>query len=233
MLEGLAPRTSRPRERALAGLAALLTEAPWLLDRADLARAQEAGLTREELEQAFGVCAFFNYFPRMADGTGVAFDYESALPRIVVDRDVEPLPRPPREEWSSRCDGSQIPTFEHRPHAREPWLAWRRYVLERDGLLTARERRVIARAVAEHLCDGGPARAWPDAVPASHREAALARYAAVVTLTPWNADATALAPLRELGMEDPTLLDALSVAAHQNALSRLQHALSVLELSVG
>ncbi len=65
------------RERALAGFAHVLTEVPWAVNASDIGRLRQENISDAAIEQAILVTAFFNYFPRVADGTGVEFDYES------------------------------------------------------------------------------------------------------------------------------------------------------------
>ena len=63
-----------------------------------MTRLRDAGISEAAIEQAILVTAFFNYFPRVADGTGIEFDYESPLPRISIDTTREALPRIPRND---------------------------------------------------------------------------------------------------------------------------------------
>jgi alkylhydroperoxidase family enzyme len=217
-----------PRERALAGFAALLTEAPWTLAPEDLDRLRSAGVSEEGLEQAISVAAFFNYFPRVADGTGIDFDYASPLPRITIDHGREALPRPSPSTWNPAVDGSSIPVFPRRQHAQGALERWHAYHFERDAPLSRRERHVLARAAAEELCDAGALARWHDALPRDEREHALSAYAKKLTLTPWAMGSADLAPLREHGMSDGAILDAITLIAHQNTFSRMQHGLAAL-----
>jgi alkylhydroperoxidase family enzyme len=225
---GAAELRAEPRERALAGLATLLTEAPWTLEPEDLDRLRAAGVSEEGIEQAITVAAFFNYFPRVADGTGIEFDYESPLPRISIDPTREASPRPLPGTWNPAVDGSRLPVFPRRPHAERPLAAWRAYLFERDAPLSRRERKVVARAAAAELCDPGALACWHDASPGSAREEALATYARKLTLTPWAAGARDLEPLRAEGLSDAAILDVITLAAHQNAISRMHHGLAAL-----
>lgn len=228
MVAGQAALRGSPRERELAGFATLLTEAPWALEPGDLDRLRAAGVSEDGIEQAISVAACFNYFPRVADGTGIDFDYESALPRLAIDAGREPLPRPPREAWNAAVDGSRLPVFPRRAHAQRPLEQWRAYVLERDAPLSRRERQVVARATVEELCDGGALAHWGDALPANAREEALAAYAKTLTLRPWAAGAAALAPLRAEGLTDAAILDLITLVAHQNTISRMHHGLAAM-----
>jgi alkylhydroperoxidase family enzyme len=222
---GRADLRASPRERALAGFAALLTEAPWTVDAEDIERLRAAGLSEEGIEQAISVAAIFNYFTRVADGSGIDFDYESPLPRISVDRAREPLPRPPPSTWNPAVDGSLVPVFPRRAHFQPALASWHAYLFERDAPLSRRERLVVARAAAEELCDAGALARWRDAHPADEREHALAAYAKKLTCTPWAVGAADLTPLRALGFSDGAILDAITLTAHQNTFTRMHHGL--------
>jgi alkylhydroperoxidase family enzyme len=234
--EGLARRlvagaddlAASPREQALAALGVALTHAPWALEPATFANLAAAGVSREGVEQAITVAAFFNYFTRVADGTGIEFDYESPLPRIAVDRAREPVERPERSAWPAGVDGSTLPVLPHRPRTQAAIERWRAYALDRDEPLSRRDRLVLARAAAEELCDAGAVARWDNARPRDAREQALADYAAKLTRAPWQVGAEDLAPLRARGLDDPALLCAIALVAQQNAVSRLHHALAAL-----
>src|SRR6185437_6104793 len=88
-----------PRERALAGMASLLTEAPWTVDAGDLDRLRAVGLGDESVVQVVTIAAMFNHLVRAADATGIEFDYTTALPKLAVNRDRAPVPRPAPAEW--------------------------------------------------------------------------------------------------------------------------------------
>lgn len=211
-----------PRERALAGLATLMTEAPWLVTVDDLARLRATGVSDEGLEQALTIAGFFNYVTRVADATGIEPDYPSPLPRLSVDAAREPLPRPDRARWPATAR-APVPALPLREGTRAALDRWRAYAMERDAPLSRREREVLARVVAELLCDSGACDVLGEADPRTPREHALAAYATALTLTPWRMGAADLAPLRALGLEDRALLDAISLIALQNDLSRIAH----------
>jgi alkylhydroperoxidase family enzyme len=213
-----------PRERALAGLASLMTEAPWLVTAEDLDRMSGAGLADHEIVHAVTVAAIFSYFTRVADATGLEYDYESPLPRLQVDVGREPLPRPARAEWP-RIDPSPRRPLSLRPATLAALSAFRTYVFERDAPLTRRERRLIALAAAEGVCDAAGAAELAGAPPRTPREEALASYAAKLTVTPWRMTELDLAPLRREGLDDRGLLDAISLVALQNMVSRIHLAL--------
>ncbi len=212
-----------PRERALAGLASLLTEAPWLVSAGDLDGMGRAGIADHEIVHAVAVTGFFNYVTRVADASGIEFDYESPLPRLQIDLGREPLPRPPRAEWPE-LDPSPRRPISLRPATEAALAAFRSHAFELDAPLTRRERRVIARVAMEGVCDAG-ASALDDAAPRTPREEALAAYAAKLTVTPWRMTEADLAPLRQEGLDDRGLLHTLSLVAFQNMDSRVRLAL--------
>ncbi|UQA55096.1 hypothetical protein [Polyangium aurulentum] len=228
MVAGKADLRGSPREKALAGFAALLTEAPWSVEPADIDRLRAASVSEDGIEQAITVAACFNYFPRVADGTGIEFDYESPLSRLSIDLAREALPRPPRSTWNPAVDGSRIPVFPRRAHAQPAIERWRAYLFERDAPLSRKERRVVARAVAEELCDAGALARWDDAKAANARDEALCTYAKKLTLTPWAVGAADLEPLRAQGLDDHAILDVISLVAHQNTISRMHHGLAAM-----
>jgi uncharacterized peroxidase-related enzyme len=221
-----------PRERALAGFAALITTAPWTLTRADLDRLRAVGLPDEGVVQAVTIGALFNYVTRVADAIGLEFDYESPLPRLQVDVSVEPLPRPDREGWPALdVDPALDPgaalslSLALRPASAAAFERWRAHVFERDAPISRRDRAVLGRAAAFHVCDAAGVSAFADAAPTSPREAALAAYATKLTLAPWQMTEADLAPLRRESLDDAALLHVVAVVALQNTLSRIRLAL--------
>ncbi|MDC3960589.1 hypothetical protein KEG38_53220 [Polyangium jinanense] len=224
------PRAS-PRQRALAGFAVVMTEAPWSIDAADLDHLRAVGLSEDGVEQAICVAAFFNYYTRVADGTGITFDYESPLPRLTIDPTREALPRPPPSDWNPAVDGSRVPVFPRRAFAQGLLEEWHAYHFERDVLLSRHERRLLARAAAVELCDAGAVARYEDAVARDPRERALAAYATKLTRTPWAASAADAAALHAHGLDDPAILAAITLVAHQNTFSRMHHGLAALATS--
>ncbi len=213
-----------PRERALAGLGALMSEAPWTFTRADLERLRAVGLSDEGIVQAVTIGGLFNYVTRVADGIGLEFDYESSLPRLQVDVSVEPLPRPAREDWPT-LEPSPALSLQLRPASEAAFARWRAYQFERDAPLSRRDRAVIGRAAAFNVCDAAGVEAFADAAPTSAHEGALAAYATKLTLAPWQMTEADLGPLRREGLDDAGVLDVISVVALQNTLSRIGLAL--------
>ncbi len=217
------------RELALAGLARVLTEIPWAVTGEDIARLRDAGISEEGIEQAILVTAFFNYFPRVADGTGIEFDYESPLPRIAVDPLREALPRIPDSEWNPAVDGSTLPKFAREPRTETLLEPWHVYHFHREAPLPRQTRRLIARTVTEHLCDSAALGRWKDVLPSNDTEKQLADFATKLTRSPWAMSAGDVDALRAVGLSDNAILDAITLIAHQNAISRMHHALAALQ----
>ncbi len=207
-----------PAWQSLAALARVLSDEPWHFGDAELEHGRAAGLTDEALLHAIVQSAFFNYLNRVADATGIDFDYRSPLPAMPVDRGRDPLPRPPSSGWRRRPAAFALSA---RPLTAERFSSWRRHVLDRDAPLARRERRMIAHAAALATCDAAGAAALDAGAPSTPRERAMVAYADLLSRAPWQLGAADLAPLRELGLDDHALLDLITVAAFQNTASRL------------
>ena len=95
-----------PRARALARLAVTLTARPWALTQEAVEDARRQELDEDQLEAAIGVISLFNYFTRVADATGIEFDYPTALPAFEPDLCQVPAPRPDRPVSLSRLAGA-------------------------------------------------------------------------------------------------------------------------------
>lgn len=216
------------RERALAGFAGVLTDVPWAVNAEDIDRLRKEGISEEAIEQAVLVTAFFNYFPRVADATGIEFDYESPLPRFTADSTREALPRIPSVDWNPAVDGSTSPPFARGPGIASILEPWRVLHLERTTPLGQTTRRMLLRIVAEELCDSAALGPWQDAEPASEAEKLLASFGQKLTKTPWAMNQGDVDALRAVGLSDEGILGAITLIAHQNAISRMHHALAAV-----
>ncbi len=210
-----------PRQRALAGLATLVTEVPWTVVGEDLARVRAAGVSEEGVVQAVTIAALFNHLTRVADATGVEPDYASPLPRLQIDTRREPVPRPERAKWPAPPASPRLP-LSLRPVTQAALERWGAFMRMPTEALSARERAVLGRATAFHLCDEAGLAAWGDAQPGTEREATLAAFAETLTVAPWRLTEASLTPLRRLGLEDRDLLHAICVVGYQNVESRLR-----------
>jgi alkylhydroperoxidase family enzyme len=221
--------TLPPRQRELARLASLLAETPWAVRDADLERLRAAGLRDEAIVQAVTIVGIFSHLTRMADATGIELDYESPLPRLQVDRNRGPVPRPDPARWPVPPAAPRLP-LALRPNTAEAMAQWRLYIAQPGAGLSAHERAVVARAAAYQLCDARGLAAWGDARPETPREQALAAFAEKLTLTPWRMTAADLAPLGNLqggGLDDRGILAVVALVGFQNMDSRVRLALAL------
>ncbi|HEY0641277.1 MAG TPA: hypothetical protein VGD67_26915 [Pseudonocardiaceae bacterium] len=212
-----------PREAALARYATVLTARPWAVGRADVDDLAAQGFTPEQIEAATGVVAMFNYFTRVADASGIDFDYASPLPRFRIERDRDAVARPPRDSWPDIPPAPPFPSFDA---VREAWTRWHAYVLDSDAPLPRGTRLLLARAAAEECCDRRRADELSAHAPATEAEHALDAFARDLSRTPWRMTPAHLDSLRRTGLPEPAILHAISVVAHQNSDSRrtLAHA---------
>ncbi|HEX5405809.1 MAG TPA: hypothetical protein VFX16_26335 [Pseudonocardiaceae bacterium] len=207
------------RWAALARYAALLTAQPWSIT-ADIAADLTAhGLDPQAIQAATGVVAMFNYLTRVADASGIEFDYASPLPTFQPERDQQSVPRPDRESWPVITpDHRMLPGF---PAMTEAWRAWREYVFDSDEPLTHRERAMLANAAAQECCDRWRADELDKYTPQDDRDAVLDTFARKLSRQPWRMGPADLQALRDTAYPEPALLHVISVVALQNAESRL------------
>jgi len=177
------------------------------------------GLDEEQAEAAVGVIAMFNYFTRVADATGIEFDYLTPLPAFEPDLRQVTAPRPGRSV-SSRPDAGPRPRPRHE-QLRTAWESWRAYVMQADEPLTQRERRLLASAAAEEAADWAGAEALGEPTSAEANDELLAGFASKLSRQPWRMEAGDLDGLRAAGYSEEAVLHVISVVAHQNADSRL------------
>ena len=208
-----------PRARALARLAVTLTARPWALTQEAVEDARRQELDEDQLEAAIGVISLFNYFTRVADATGIEFDYPTALPAFEPDLCQVTAPRPDRPVSFSRPAGSR-----RRPEGeglRAAWESWRAYVLEADQPISQRERRLLAAVAAEEAADWEGAEALNGSKSGPDGDDQLIGFARKLSRQPWLMGEEDLERLRSLGYSEQAVLHVISVVAHQNADSRL------------
>jgi alkylhydroperoxidase family enzyme len=205
-----------PREAALARFAAMLTAEPWAVSREVVVELAGHGLDRTAVQAAVGVVAMFNYLTRVADASGIDFDYHSPLPAFVPDREHRAPARPDRSTWP------EVPrAVTGFPGAAGIWQDWCDYVFESEQPLRRRERQVLARAAAQECCDRWRADQLVGFAPGNDTEALLADFAGKLSREPWRMEPADLDRLRAAGYSEVALLHAISVVALQNAESRL------------
>jgi alkylhydroperoxidase family enzyme len=209
-----------PRARALVRLARGLTAQPWALPAESVADAARQGLDRDQLEAAAGVIAMFNYFTRVADATGIEFDYLSPLPAFEPDAGQAAAPRPSQSGSSGQGAGVGGRRPRYQP-LREAWELWRSYVLESDKPIGQRQRWLLACVAAEESADWDQAEALGGFGSLTPDDDELVRFARKLSREPWRMTDTDLERLRAVGYSDESLLHIISVVAHQNADSRL------------
>jgi uncharacterized protein YciW len=214
-----------PHARTLARLAVTLTARPWALTREAVEDARRQGLDEEQIEAAIGVISMFNYFTRVADATGIEFDYPTALPAFEPDLGQVTAPRPDRPvSFSGPAGGRRRPRIGG---LRAAWESWRAYVLEADQPISQRERRLLAAVAAEEAADWEGAEALNGVKPGTDGDDQLIGFARKLSRQPWRMGEGDLEQLRSLGYSEKAVLHMISVVAHQNADSRLVLGLGV------
>jgi uncharacterized protein YciW len=208
-----------PRARALAQIATTLTAEPWALTREAVEGLSDHGLDEEQIEAAIGVISMFNYFTRVADATGIEFDYTTPLPAFTPDLRQVTASRPGRS-------GSPRPAAGPRPRPRHPklqraWESWRTHVMEAGEPLSRPERRLLASVAAEETADWDGAEALSELGSAGGSDDVLAGFARKLSRQPWRMHGEDLESLRASGYSEVAVLHAISVVSHQNADSRL------------
>jgi alkylhydroperoxidase family enzyme len=200
-----------------------LTAEPWALTPETVRDAGRQGLSEEQIEAAVGVISMFNYFTRVADATGIEFDYETPLPAFKPDQGQFRTARPDRSGSSSRQAG-------HRPAPRHPrlqaaWNSWRAYVLDTEEPISRPERSLLARVAAEEAADWQGAEALDGGEGGGRSRAdgddRLIGFARKLSRQPWRMEPADLESLRAAGYSEEAVLHVISVVAHQNADSRL------------
>jgi alkylhydroperoxidase family enzyme len=183
-----------------------------------VAEAGQQGLDRDQIETAVGVISMFNYFTRVADATGIEFDYQTPLPAFEPDLGQVTVPRPDRSGSSSqRAARRRLPSGR----LQTAWESWRAYVLGSDEPISQRERQLLAFVAAEEAADWACAEALSGLTSLADADDRLVGFARKLSREPWRMTATDLESLRALGYSEAAVLHVISVVAHQNADSRL------------
>lgn len=215
-------------DRVIAGLARLVTEAPWTLGRGDLARAHDAGLDDDAALHVIVLSAFFGYLNRVADAVGIELDYEVVNRPPAVVPETPPLVRPAPSLWPDP-DAPRPLELSRRPLTAEAFAECHAYVSERERPLAIRQRQIIARAVAERLGDAATVRALAHVEAESVLDRALEAFADVMTLAPWQLGVHSLDALRAASLtDDAAIFDAIAVTAFSTTASRVAVALAAL-----
>lgn len=186
---------------------------------------RDQGLDAGQVEAAIAVISMFNYFTRVADATGIEFDYQTPLPAFEPDLRQVTAPRPGRPAASAAsaaaaADAGERARPEH-PPLRAAWESWRAYELDSGEPLSQRERRLLAAVAAEESTDWAAAEALGGAKPARDGDDELVAFARKLSREPWCMEPGNLDTLRAAGHSEVAVLHVISVVAHQNADSRL------------
>lgn len=202
-----------------------LTARPWEITAEAVAEAGRHGLDEERIEAAIGVISMFNYFTRMADATGIEFDYPTPLPAFEPDLRRDSAPRPGQTGTSAGEAGRDRRRPGFRP-LQQAWQSWRTYLMEAEKPISRRERRLLAAVAARESADWEGAEALGGVSDLSDGDDRLIGFARKLSREPWKMEARDLAELRSAGYPEDALLHIISVVAHQNADSRLAIGLS-------
>lgn len=207
------------RGAAMARFATTLTARPWSITPEHGAELAAQGLDAEAIEAVIGVVAVFNYLTRVADASGIEFDYDSPLPAFQPERDRAAVSRPERESWPVIEPGRR--TLDRLPELSAAWRRWHEYVLDSDEPLTRRERGVLARTAAQECCDRWQADELAEFAPRGDTESLLAAFARRLSRQPWRMGPADLQALRDAGYPERAVLHVISAVALQNAESRV------------
>lgn len=218
----VADRHPDPLISALVHLAVVVTETPWAMTGADLARARAAGLDDAGVLHAVLQSCLFGHFNRIADAVGVDLDY----PDSFGAPHVEPATPPYLWPTSAPDQSATLPiTLAIRPGAVDLAAAWQEYALDRDTLLTRRQRSLIAAAVAARLGDASVSPVEPE----SDVDRLLIDLADLVTRAPWKLGPSAYLPVREAGFsDDAAVFDIVATMSGAGVFSRIRAALAAL-----
>jgi hypothetical protein len=196
-----------------------LTAEPWALAPEAMRDAARQGLSAEQIEAAVGVISMFNYFTRVADATGIEFDYETPLPAFKPDQGQVRAARPDRSGASGRqAAHRRVP--QH-PRLQAAWESWRAYELDSEEPISRRERRLLASVAAEEATDWEGAEALGGLQSVAEGDERLIGFARKLSRQPWRMLPADLEGLRAAGYSEVAVLHVISVVAHQNADSRL------------
>jgi uncharacterized protein YciW len=208
-----------PRARTLARLAVTLTAQPWALTPEAVRDADRHGLDKEQIEAVVGVISMFNYFTRVADATGIEFDYPTPLPLFEPDKDQVAATRPDHPGSAGQPAGRRRRPADERLQA--AWASWRSYVLDTEEPLSRRERSLLASVAARESGDWEGAEALSGREDLSDGDDRLIEFARKLSRQPWQMEEGDLQGLRAVGYSETAILHVISVVAHQNADSRL------------
>jgi hypothetical protein len=165
----------------------------------------------------------FSYFTRVADATGIEFDYPTPLPAFEPDVCQVAASRPAVPAQASLdAVGRPVPAADQ---LRTLWGAWRSCLLEADEPLSNGRRRLLASVAAEETGDWEGAAELSGHASPGEADDSLTGFARKLSREPWRMTETDLDALRKAGYTEQAVLHIVAVVAHQNADSRLVAAL--------
>ena len=233
------------RDRTMLEFVDALSHAPWALNPAGLDGLRRAGFRQEEILHVVLGCAHFNYLNRMADGLGIRFEYESALPAF-RPRETGPRPAPPPPVPEPGADREDEPSAFYRVLAGNPEACalaskWRAFQLRPTPGLEAVTRLRIAllvssldrcppgyRCYRRSLAQLGDEAAFDEAlnrgqVPAGlpPRDRLLLEHAARLTERPWTTREEHVGTLRSAGLDDRGILQLTMLVSYLSFESRV------------
>ncbi|HXB57443.1 MAG TPA: hypothetical protein VN461_21965 [Vicinamibacteria bacterium] len=234
------------RDRAMLEYVDTLSHTPWALNPAGVDGLRRADFREEEILHVVLGCAHFNYLNRMADGLGIRFEYESALPPFRPrERGPRPAPPPPLAEPSRDSPEDEPGAFYRilggNPEACALASQWRAFQLRPTPGLEAVTRVRVALFVSSlDRCPTGYrsyrrslARLGDDAAVAEAlnrgqvppglppRERLLLEHAARLTEMPWTTRAEHLDTLRSAGLDDRGILKLTMLVSYLSFESRV------------
>jgi alkylhydroperoxidase family enzyme len=234
------------RDRTMLEFVDTLSHTPWALNPAGVDGLRGAGFCDEEILHVVLGSAHFNYLNRMADGLGIHFEYESALPSF-QPRESRPRPAPPppeaapTEDWPEDGPSTFYRVLAGNPEACALASKWRAFQLRPTPGLEAVTRVRIALFVSSlDRCPPGYrsyrrdlARLGDDAavgealnrgdVPAglSSRDRLFLEHAARLTQQPWTTREEHLDRLRSAGLDDRGILQLTMLVSYLSFESRV------------
>jgi uncharacterized protein YciW len=223
------------RQAAILTFADKLSRTPWLVGPQDAADLRRAGLGDLEALHAVLGCAHFNYFNRVADGLGIALDYERTLPAVEsrpAGHEAAAKGEPAgaaasagKKGWKTMED--VFAAMTPNPEARDLARKWRAHHLRETVSLGRAARLDIGAAIAgfcgariplgEYQADHERPAAGGGSPPA---DSPFLAHALRLTGRPWTITEAHLDDLRRVGLDDRGLVELTTLASYLNFESR-------------
>jgi alkylhydroperoxidase family enzyme len=234
------------RDRTMLEFVNTLSHTPWAINPAEVDGLGRAGFCEEEILHVVLGCAHFNYLNRMADGLGIRYEYESALPSF-QPQETRPRPAPPPPVAPPLGDvpEDESSTFYRalagNPEAFGLASKWRAFQLRSTPGLEAVTRARIALLVSSldrcppgygsyrrHLAQLGDDAAVSEALNRGEvptrlppRDRLFLEHAARLTQEPWTTREEHLDLLRSAGLDDRGILQLTMLVSYLSFESRV------------